>query len=90
MTVTVAVPEIAPLVAVTVFGERAGAAPAVNSPSLALMVPPPFTTDHTGVIAMTLPLGIPADGGELLRRARLHDAGFGVTVIVASATGRRR
>src|SRR5687768_16234567 len=47
VTLTVAVPEIEPLVALTVLLYVPGTVPAVKRPVLALMVPPPFTTDHT-------------------------------------------
>ena len=55
VTMTVAVPEMVPLVAVTVFVNVPITAPAVNMP-VELMAPPLAVTDQTGVIATTLPL----------------------------------
>src|SRR3954470_6966557 len=52
VTVTVAVPLMLPLVALTV--DVPGAAPAVKSPEL-VMVPLPLVTDHVGVMATMFP-----------------------------------
>ena len=53
---TVAKPAIVPIVARTVFVKVPAVVPAVNRPVAALIVPPPATTDQSGVIATTLPL----------------------------------
>src|SRR4051812_35636482 len=47
-TMTVAVPDTAPLVALTVFVNVPANGPAVKRPVLALIDPPPATTDQTG------------------------------------------
>jgi len=54
VTMAVALPERDPLVATTVFVYVPGVVPAVKTPVLALIVPPPAATDQTGVIATTL------------------------------------
>src|SRR5476649_2142747 len=56
VTVTVAEPETAPLVAWTVLVNVPVVGPAVKRPVLGSMLPPPFTTVQSGVIATTLPL----------------------------------
>ena len=84
VTITVAVPEIVPLVALTVLLNVPATAPAVNRPVLAPMVPPPFTTDQTGVIAMTLPFPSRPTAVNCWVALTRTVAGFGVTVMVAS------
>jgi hypothetical protein len=80
---TVAVPNIEPLVARTVLLNVPVAPPAVNNPVLALMVPPPAVTDQTGVIATTLPCAsLPTAVNCCV--VLMGSVGFGVTVIVAS------
>src|SRR6478672_9883626 len=54
--ITVAVPEMAPLVAFTVFVYVAAIAPPVKAPEPALIVPPPLTTDQTATMGNELPL----------------------------------
>jgi hypothetical protein len=83
VTVTVAVPEVAPLDACTVFEKVPVAVPAVNRPVL-LIVPPPATTAHVGVMPTILPYAsLPVAVNCLFVRAGTL-AGFGVTVILAS------
>src|ERR1039458_3858247 len=83
VTVTVAVPETAPLVAWTVLAKKPAEPPDVNRPEL-LMVPPLLMTDQTGAITKTFPpASFPTATnccGELGGRV----TGFGVTVILAS------
>src|ERR1035437_5827646 len=81
---TVAVPKIAPLVAVTVLVNVPGVVPAVNTP-VELIVPPLATTDQVGVIATTLPLASLPMAVNCCVRLTFSETGFGVTVIVASA-----
>ena len=85
VTVTVAEPEIAPLVATTVLAYVPVTAPAVKTPVLALIVPPPFTTDQTTVIATTLPLASRPTAVNCCVAPGATDTGLGVTVMVASA-----
>src|SRR5690242_19727246 len=83
LTTTVAVPEMVPLAAFTVFGKEPSVVPAVNNP-LALMAPPLATTDHVGVIVTTLfPASLPTAVNCCVA---LMDSvsGFGVTVMLAS------
>ena len=54
VTMTVAVPEILSLLALTVLANVPGVVPAVNRPD-ALIVPPPATTDQVGVSATVAP-----------------------------------
>ena len=55
-TVTEASVETVPLVTLIVCEYVPAAAPAVNTPVLLLIVPPPFTTDQVGVSTTALPL----------------------------------
>jgi hypothetical protein len=83
ITVTVAVPKIAPLVARTLFGNVPVVFPAVKRPEAATMVPGGLTVDQTGVIVTTLPLAsLPTAVNCCVAPTR--SVGFGVTVIVAS------
>ena len=60
-TMTVASAEMEPLVALTVFVKVPVSEPAVKRPVDALIDPPPFTTDHCGVMAIAPPrLFVPA------------------------------
>ena len=54
VTITVAVLVMLPLVAMTVFVNVPGVEAAVNTP-VALIVPPPVTTDHVGLMATDAP-----------------------------------
>src|SRR4051812_13887318 len=84
VTVTVAVPEIVPLGAVTVLLKVPVTPPAVKRPVFASMLPPPFATAQTGEIAMTFPLpsrAVAANCWVLLVRT---EAGLGVTVMLAT------
>ena len=80
---TVAVPKIAPLVALTVLVNVPDVVPAVNKPALAI-VPPPLTTDQVGVIATTLPFAsLPTAVNSWVPPVG-NVAEAGVTVIVAN------
>src|SRR5579862_1631704 len=85
VTVTVAVPEMAPLVALTVLANVPPALPAVKRPVLMLMVPPPFTTVHAGAIGTMLPLASRPTAANVWVALASTVTGFGVTVMVASA-----
>src|ERR1700694_25031 len=87
VTMTVAVPEIAPLVALTVLANVPVVVPAVKRPEAALMLPPPATTDQTGVIATTFPVASLPTAVNCCVVLIGSVAGFGVTVIDASAPG---
>lgn len=87
VTITVAVPKIDPCVALTVLLNVPVVVPAVKSPVLLLMVPPPFVTDQTGVMATTLPLPSLPTAVNCTCAPVSIVAGFGVTVIVASGGG---
>ena len=89
VTVTVAVPEIAPLVALTVLVNVPATAPAVKRPVAALMLPPPFTTDQTGEIGKMLPSPSRPTAVNCCVPLVWTEAGFGVTVMVASDRGKR-
>jgi hypothetical protein len=83
MTVTVAVPKIVPLVALTLLGNVPVVFPAVKRPVVATMVPGGLTVDQVGVIATTLPFAsFPTAVNCCV--APMSNVGFGVTVIVAS------
>src|SRR5579862_595360 len=84
VTTTVAVPEMVPLVAVTVLVYVPGVVPAVNKPPLP-MVPPPFATDHAGVMATTLPLASVPTAVNCCETLTLSVLGLGVTAIAARA-----
>jgi hypothetical protein len=84
VTVTVAEPKRLPLVARTVLLNVPIDPPAVNNPVFASIVPPPFTTDHTGVIATTLPPASLPTAVNCCCVLIPSVTGFGVTVIVAS------
>src|SRR5450759_167525 len=82
ITVTVAVPKIAPWVALTVLATVPIVLPAVKKP-VALMLPGGLTVDQTGVIATTLPLAsLPTAVNCCV--PPMTSVGFGVTVIVKS------
>src|ERR1019366_1824847 len=83
VTVTVAVPEIAPLVAVTVLVNVPGVVPGVNTP-VALNVPHLATPDQVGVIATTLPLASLPTAVNCCVALMSSVVGVGVTVMVAS------
>src|SRR6185503_4224441 len=84
VTITVATPDSVPLVACTVPLNVPAVAPAVKFP-LELMLPPPFTTDQTGVIGVTLPpTSLPTAVNCCVPLIRT-DPGVGDTVIVAGA-----
>src|SRR5687767_15927476 len=55
VTLTVARPEIEPLVATTVLANAPIVLPAVNRPEPELIAPPPAATVQTGVMVTTLP-----------------------------------
>src|ERR1044071_2817482 len=82
-TITVADPEIAPLVALTVFVNVPANGPAVKRPVLALIDPPPATTDQTGAIGTMLPEASRPTAANCCVALGSMVAGFGVTVIVA-------
>jgi hypothetical protein len=84
VTVTVAVPETVPLEACTVFGNVPVAVPAVNKPVVLLMVPPPATTDHVGVMATGLPEASFPAAVNCRVVPLVTKAGFGVTTIEAN------
>ena len=84
VTFTVAVPKIVPLVARTVLGNDPAVEPAVKTPLPETMVPPPFVTDQTGVIATTLPCASLPTAVKVCCALIAIVAGLGVTVIVAS------
>lgn len=81
-TITVARPEIPPLVARTVLLNVPGVAPAVNNPEL--LIVPPATTDHTGVTGTTLPPASLATAVNCCVCPTRTVLGFGVTVMVAT------
>src|SRR5688572_4175642 len=85
VTMTVAVPEMAPLVARTVFVNVPAVVPAVNAPLPAIIAPPPATTDHVGVIATTLPIASLPTAVNVCAPPNARVAGFGLTTIVANA-----
>ena len=84
VTVTVAEPETAPLVARTVLENVPGAVPAVNRPA-PVIVPPLATTDQVGETETTLPPASRPTTVNCCVPLMASDTGFGVTVIVASA-----
>src|SRR4029077_367599 len=84
ITVTVAVPKIVPLVALTVLGNVPVVLPAVKRPEAATIVPGGLTVDHTGVIATTWPFASWPTAVNCWV-APTSSVGFGVTVIVVSA-----
>src|ERR1035437_5913752 len=81
---TVAVPKIAPLVALTVLVNVPDVVPAVNKP-VELIVPPLAATDQVGAIATTLPLASLPTAVNCCVPPVARLLGFGLTVIVASA-----
>src|SRR5450756_1035753 len=83
ITVTVAVPKIAPWVALTVLANVPIVLPAVKKP-VALMLPGGLTVDQTGVIATTLPFASLPTAVNCCVPPMTSVAGFGVTVIVKS------
>src|SRR5450759_533795 len=83
ITVTVAVPKMAPWVALTVLANVPIVLPAVKKP-VALMLPGGLTVDQTGVIATTLPLASLPTAVNCCVPPMTSVAGFGVTVIVKS------
>lgn len=82
VTVTVAVPEIVPLVALTVLAKVPGVVPAVKRP-VVLIAPPPATTDQTGVIATAFPKASLPTAVNCCVALIDSVTGFGVTVIEA-------
>ena len=82
--VTVALPLMAPLVARTVFAYVPVGPDAVNRPELASIEPPPLVTDHTGVMATTLPLASVPTAVNCCVNPGDSVTGLGVTVMVAS------
>lgn len=82
--VAVAVPEMAPLVARTVFRKVPAVDPAVNIP-LASIAPPLATTDQTGVIATVLLFASVPTAVNCCAALIPSETGPGVTVMVASA-----
>lgn|GEM_PF-7050495 len=84
VTMTVAVPEIAPEVARTPLAKVPVVLPAVKSPVEALMVPGGLVVDQTGVIGTTLPAASLPTAVNCCWAPMASVAGFGVTVIVAS------
>src|SRR5205807_905194 len=85
VTITVAVPETEPLLALTVLLKVPAAAPAVKRPVFASIVPPPLATDQTGEIAKTLPLASLPIAPNCCVPLGSRTAGLGVTVTVTSA-----
>ena len=83
MTVTVAVPKIVPLVALTVLANTPVVLPAVKRPVPAMMLPGGLTVVQTGVIATALPFASWPTAVNCCV-APMSRVGFGVTVIVAS------
>jgi hypothetical protein len=83
MTVTVAVPKIVPLVALTLLGNVPVVLPAVKRPEAATIVPGGLTVVQTGVIATTLPFASWPTAVNCCV-APMSSVGFGVTVIVVS------
>src|SRR5580765_8837023 len=86
VTITVANPEMPPLVALTVSVNVPATLPAVNRPELLLIDPPPDTMDQVGVIETRLPRAsrpVAVNGWS----APMGRVGLGVTVIVAKAPG---
>ena len=83
VTVTVAVPDTAPLVAWTVLMKVPGTAPAVNSPPL-VIAPPPATTDQVGARATMFPLASFPTAVNCCVPLIGRLAGFGVTVMLAN------
>ena len=84
MTITVAVPDMVPLVALTVLANVPEVLPAVNAPVPAMIAPPPATTDQTGVIATTFPPASFPTAVNVCNPPIASVAGLGVTVIVAT------
>src|SRR5579872_1708436 len=83
VTVIVARPVIVPTVATTVLVYTPGVAPAVNNP-VALIVPPPATTDHVGEMLTAAPFAsVPV--ATICTVPEGASVALGVTVIVASA-----
>src|SRR5579862_818273 len=83
VTVTFAVPEIAPLVACTVLLKDPDTPPAVNKPAL-LTTPPPLMTAQMGDITNTLPLASLPTATNCWVEFTGIETGFGVTVMLAN------
>src|ERR1051325_11106849 len=79
VTVTVAVPDTLPLVAFTVPVNVPAVTPAVKTPVEALMVPPPLTTDQTGVMANASPAPSVPMATNCCVVPAASDTGVGVT-----------
>ena len=77
----VAVPEMAPLVAFTVFVYVAAIAPPVKTPEPALIVPPPLTTDQTATMGNELPLASRPKAVNSCVQPVDNVAGFGVASV---------
>src|SRR4051812_37235581 len=84
VTVTVAVPEKAPLVALMVFTYVPGVAPAVNNPA-ASIAPPPVCTDQVGLMANEFPFASLPTAVNCCVAVTAIEAGLGLTTIEASA-----
>ena len=84
VTLTVAVPKIAPEVARTLLAKAPTVVPAVKSPVEALMVPGGLVVDQTGVMATTLPAASRPTAVNCCCAPMASVAGLGVTVMVAS------
>src|SRR2546423_6790207 len=82
---TVAVPKIEPLVALTVLENVPAVVPAVKSPPGVVIVPPQLVTDQAGVTGTTLPATSLPTAVNCCVAPTATVAGFGVTVIVARA-----
>jgi hypothetical protein len=88
VTMTVALPERAPLVATTVLVYVPVVVPDVNNPEPLTIVPATgLTTDQTGVAAITLPFASLTTAVNCWFVLIGSVAGFGVTVIVAAGPG---
>src|SRR4051794_13880336 len=83
VTLTVALPKIAPLVARTVFVNVPENGPAVKSRVLRWMVPPPFPTAQIGAMGMMLPAASRPTAANCCVELVSMVVGLGVTVIVA-------
>jgi hypothetical protein len=86
VTITVAVPDILPLVAMTVLAYVPGVGPAVNRPD-ALIVPPPETTDQVGVSDTLAPAKSVPTAENCCVPFTVRVAGFGETTIADSEPG---
>src|SRR6059058_3187186 len=85
LTLTVAVPDMEPTLASTVLLNVPVVPPELKSPELEEIEPPPLMTDQTGEIDTTLPFTSRPVAANCCCENVSIDAGFGVTVIEASA-----